>query len=151
MSVRRARRSLVDRGQRTDLSVLRVRPGAGVMLALSIPWPPSSNHLHTVARGRKILSAEGRRYYAEVAFRVREQIRWAPKFTGRLRVVFHAFTPDKHRRDLSNLLKAAEDSLTGAGVWGDDSLIDDLRIVRQGVVAGGRIDVVIESVPEARP
>ncbi|SFY16614.1 RusA family crossover junction endodeoxyribonuclease, partial [Azotobacter vinelandii] len=35
------------------------------------------------------------------------------------------------------------DSLTHAGLWGDDSQIDDLRIVRGPVVKGGKITVKV--------
>jgi len=45
--------------------------------------------------------------------------------------------PDRRRRDLDNAMKALLDSLEHAGVYDDDSQIDDLRIVRGGIVPGG--------------
>ena len=44
--------------------------------------------------------------------------------------------PDKRKRDISNCVKAVEDSLTKAGVWLDDSQIDRL-IVERGVQTKG--------------
>jgi Holliday junction resolvase RusA-like endonuclease len=46
------------------------------------------------------------------------------------RVVVEVYVPDRRKRDLDNLHKGILDSLTHAGVWGDDSQIDDLRIYR---------------------
>ena len=43
-----------------------------------------------------------------------------------------------------NIFKALGDSLTHAGVWDDDSQIDDLRITRGEVIRGGMLDVKIE-------
>ncbi|MEY4713325.1 MAG: hypothetical protein RIS88_2775 [Pseudomonadota bacterium] len=44
--------------------------------------------------------------------------------------------PDRRRRDLDNTLKATQDAMTHAGIWDDDSQIDDLRIVRKRDAAG---------------
>ncbi|WP_256824678.1 RusA family crossover junction endodeoxyribonuclease, partial [Pseudomonas aeruginosa] len=49
------------------------------------------------------------------------------------------------KRDLDNLLKGLLDSLTKAGAWDDDGLVDDLRIVRGEVIAGGEVLVTIEA------
>lgn len=52
---------------------------------------------------------------------------------GRLAVVIHATMPDKRKRDIENIQKALLDSLEHAGVYIDDSQIDDLHIIRWGV------------------
>ena len=62
---------------------------------------------------------------------------------GRLMVKISAYPPDRRRRDLDNILKATLDSLTHAAVIEDDSLIDDLRIVRKSLVQGGKIEIQI--------
>lgn len=113
-------------------------------LSLSLPWPPQANHYYAVVRGRKILGSAGRRYHKDVLYRIPPGQR---PLMGRLRVLFRAFPPDRRKRDLSNLLKAAEDALTKAGAWGDDSQIDDLRIVRMPVQEGGALRVEIEEIP----
>ena len=40
------------------------------------------------------------------------------------------FPPDNRKRDLGNLDKCLLDALTKAGVWTDDSLVDDQRFRR---------------------
>ena len=57
------------------------------------------------------------------------------KQAGPLRVEIEAFPPDKRKRDLDNILKSLLDSLTHAGVWEDDSQIEDLRIYK-ATIAG---------------
>jgi crossover junction endodeoxyribonuclease RusA len=57
------------------------------------------------------------------------------KQAGPLRVEIEAFPPDKRKRDLDNVLKSLLDSLTHAGVWEDDSQIEDLRIYK-ATIAG---------------
>jgi crossover junction endodeoxyribonuclease RusA len=44
---------------------------------------------------------------------------------------------------LDNLGKALLDALAAAGVYEDDSQIDDFRIIRCPVVSGGKVLVVI--------
>ena len=60
-----------------------------------------------------------------------------------------SYPPTRARRDLDNLFKAPLDSLTSAGVIADDSLIDDVRMVRCEVVKGGRLEVIITELEEA--
>jgi len=60
-----------------------------------------------------------------------------------IKVEIIAYRPDKRKRDLDNLLKGSLDSLTKAGVWEDDSLIQDLRIY-WGDHIGGYLKVYIE-------
>lgn len=110
-----------------------------------LPYPPSVNrYWRTVSiRGarRTLISAAGRSYRAEVV-----------KTTGGdeamlvkpLKVVIEATMPDKRARDLDNIPKAILDSLTHAGIWQDDSQIDDLRIIRCGVAKPGKVVVRIE-------
>ena len=60
----------------------------------------------------------------------------AVNFQGKLCVEIEAYRPDKRRRDLDNLLKAALDACTSAGVWEDDSNIVDLRIYWADIIGG---------------
>lgn len=109
---------------------------------VTLPWPPQNNHLFTVARGRKIKSSKGRQYSALVNQYIIEANQQY-QLSGRLKVKILAYPPTRARRDLDNLFKAPLDSLTQAGVIADDSLIDDVRMVRCEVVKGGRLEVVI--------
>ena len=85
-----------------------------------------------------MISAQGLAYRNEVYAAVRQGHRQPPRLKGRLRVRVEAQQPthrkdgrrDGGRKDLDNLWKCLLDALTQAGVWGDDSQIDDLHIVR---------------------
>jgi len=56
------------------------------------------------------------------------------------------FPPDRRKRDVDNILKALLDALTHAGVYEDDSFIDDLRVVRGAVIKGGYCRVVLSQI-----
>lgn len=115
---------------------------------IELPWPPQNNHLFTVARGRKIKSNKGRQYAALVNQYVIEG-NHQYQLAGRLKVKILAYPPTRARRDLDNLFKAPLDSLTQAGVFNDDSQIDDVRMVRCEVVKGGRLEVIITELEES--
>jgi crossover junction endodeoxyribonuclease RusA len=97
------------------------------MIELTLPWPPSVNRYWRTFQGRMIISAEGRAYRKAVADQVLIQ-RGAKHYDGKMKVEIEAWRPDNRRRDLDNLLKAALDGCTHAGVWEDDSNIVDLHI-----------------------
>lgn len=106
------------------------------MIFLRLPFPPSVNTLYPSTNGRRFLSKRGKLYVQQVAVCVGRQR--AP--TGRIAYRMVLCPPDKRRRDLSNFVKAAEDCLTKCGFWGDDSLVDDMRVLRGYVAAGaGRL------------
>lgn len=107
--------------------------------ALIIPFPPSVNTYYRTFRGRMIISAAGRAYRKNV-------VSSAPPvkpMLGRLAVEVDVYPPDRRRRDLDNVLKAALDSLQHAGIYADDSQIDDLRLTRRSVQPGGLLKVRI--------
>lgn len=109
-----------------------------------LPWPPTTNHLHTIAHGRKILSAKGREYRGSVLAACLEQS--APHLgTARVRVSLIAMPPDRRRRDLDNLTKAILDALAFARVFDDDAQIDELSIIRSDPAKPGRVLVTIEA------
>jgi crossover junction endodeoxyribonuclease RusA len=107
------------------------------MIDITLPWPPTVNTYwlrRPDGKGVRV-SAEG------VSFR--EHCQWqamAQKanigMAGPLVVHITAHMPDKRRRDLDNILKALLDGLTHSGVWGDDSQVVDLRIVKAPTLGG---------------
>lgn len=103
-------------------------------IVLQLPWAPSVNAMWRTPHsgplaGRTLLSEEGRRYRRAVADAVMVQGR--PRMgQHRVAIDIEVRMPDRRRRDLDNLPKAVLDGLTHAGVWEDDSQIDDLRIWR---------------------
>lgn len=51
--------------------------------------------------------------------------------------------PDRRRRDLDNLQKAAFDALTKSGFWLDDQQIDYYSVKRMPIVKGGRLELTV--------
>jgi crossover junction endodeoxyribonuclease RusA len=129
---------LVERGIGENVNEYRI----------TLPWPPGNNHLFSVFRGRKIKSKKGREYTTAVTQQITEANQQY-HLAGKLKVKILAYPPTRARRDLDNLFKAPLDSLTSAGVIADDSLIDDVRMVRCEVVKGGRLEVIITELEEA--
>lgn len=117
------------------------------MTAITLPYPPSLNTYWRSVRGRVLISAKGRSYRTQVAQTVMvarqsgDVSAWP--ILQRLAVRIDAAPPDRRKRDLDNITKALLDALTHAGVWLDDSQIDDLRIVRQPHMSGGQVTVTV--------
>ena len=108
----------------------------GKGLRLCLPFPPSLNRYYRSVRGRVLISAEGRRCREYVRETVIQN-----ELTGRfpdqrLKVLVQVVAPDKRKRDLDNTCKALLDACTKAGIWGDDSQIDDLHIIRSAPKKG---------------
>jgi len=112
------------------------------LLTFCLPWPPTVNtywrsvvtHGKNGPRVKVLISEKGRDYRKRVAAVVNaQQQRMNP---GRYNVWIDAHPPDKRKRDLDNLPKAVLDSLTSAGVYVDDSMIDKLSIQRCKVLKG---------------
>ncbi|MFB9991248.1 RusA family crossover junction endodeoxyribonuclease [Deinococcus oregonensis] len=132
----------------------------GGALLFALPWPPSLNSIWraTVVTGKEgkpqarvLLSREGRAYRRAVreslnAYRTHAPFKTPPG--ARLTLTLTAHPPDRRTRDLSNIPKALEDALTHAGVWADDSLIDELTVRRAPVLPGGRVVVQITPLTE---
>ena len=97
--------------------------------AMSLPYPPSVNHLWLRTRRGVHLSKEGRLYKQQVAELVRTVGK--PRLYERMvRVELVLYPPDARRRDLDNVLKILLDSLTYARVWHDDEQVDQISIRR---------------------
>lgn len=109
-----------------------------------LPYPPSINKYWRYVSGRVLISKEGREYREKVKQAVNGAVNGKGLLlSGRLKVEIAAYMPDKRRRDLDNLNKALLDSITHAGVWVDDSQIDDLKIIRCSDNNGGRVVVSV--------
>lgn len=115
-------------------------------IVLALPYPPSVNN-YLRANGRKRFIAERVKLFrAEVkviCFNAR-----CPQFTGRLAMHIELRPPTKRLMDIDNALKAPLDALQHAGVYADDSQIDDLRIVRGPVCEGGELIVSVAEINE---
>ena len=94
-----------------------------------LPWPPSVNHYWGTRGKIRFIGAAGK------AFRAAAIVAWyATREQGfgnaRLTVAIVAYPPDRRRRDLDNLTKAALDALSHARAYEDDSQIDRLLVDR---------------------
>ena len=110
-----------------------------------LPYPPSINRYWRSVSGRVLISKEGREYREKVNKSIDAK---GLLLSGRLIVKIAAYMPDKRRRDLDNPNKALLDSMTHAGVWIDDSQIDELKITRCADNKGGRVIVSVMEVKQ---
>ena len=109
-----------------------------------LPYPPSVNHIYMpVKRGKKrgyALNEKAAAYRNDVILTIGKGF---TTITTPIRVLVELFMPDNRKRDLDNLGKALFDAMTYAGVWKDDSLIHDLRIIRRGIKPNGQAIVTV--------
>lgn len=135
--------------------------GTGKERVLSLPYPPSVNHLwrHVVIRGavRTLISSNGRKYKEAVRKQVFAQLGLdvAP-LSGRLVVALIVYPPDRRRRDIDNVFKVLGDALSPEkgkvrgfpGLWLDDSQIDVLHVERGPVHRDGYVRVHVRELGE---
>ena len=129
------------------------------MYSFRLPMPPQVNNAKAVFQAKRrngtpvghpriITTAEARAYFDVVTelWRRLPELR-NPPLTSRVRLLLTFHFRDRRRQDLSNRIKVLEDALTNAGVWGDDSQVDDGRQLRGPIddTKVGYVDVVIES------
>lgn len=89
-------------------------------VTVTLPYPPQANHMHTVARGRKISSSSYRAWRDECGLRLMAQR--APMTAGPFSIDLQITRPDRRRRDIDNLIKPCLDAIKSAGLIEDDSL-----------------------------
>jgi len=99
-------------------------------IELYLPFPPTVNNYYVKTSRGVFISQKGRKFRDIVHSAVVEQLGGAVAIDSRMLVEIVLFPPDKRRRDVDNYNKALLDALTHAGVWEDDSLIDQLFIYR---------------------
>ena len=125
--------------------ILRGLPVSALMLRL--PYPPSDNGYYTVwtnpktGIARKILSKAGRAYLKAVSKACTEQ--GATHVAGCITLEYWLHRDDRRGFDISNTVKAVQDSLTQAGVYRDDMDIDTVIIHRGVVQEKANIEVLL--------
>ena len=103
-------------------------------IVLTLPMPPSVNNYygHTAPKAHTVIKhikEAGRNYRTAVKQYVLENnFNIQANIPLKVEVVLNF--PTNHRTDLDNRMKGLLDALTHAEVWEDDTLIDDLHIVR---------------------
>ena len=122
------------------------------MITLTVPFPyVSGNHYikTNYKKRRKYVTAQGKAYRLAVASAVRcAKIDGLP-ITGKVNVTIDVWPPDRRRRDKDNMEKTLFDAMTLAGVWADDSQINDkhhLAWHKPGAWASGMVRVTLEVV-----
>jgi crossover junction endodeoxyribonuclease RusA len=107
---------------------------------LSLPYPPSANHLWRSNRGRVHKSPKYEKWlYAAGIMALAAKPRG---IIGAYKLSIAAVRPDNRRRDLDNIIKPINDLLKAVGVIEDDS--DCEMICARWVTSGMGVDVRIE-------
>lgn len=109
---------------------------------ITLPWPPSNNRYYRHNRGRTHISTEGQAYRDRVAQIIKDEM-LDIGITAPVKIRIECHMPDRRRRDLDNLQKAAFDALTKSGFWQDDQQVDDYRVKRMPIVKGGKLHLTI--------
>ena len=94
-----------------------------------LPWPPSVNHYYRHVGPRVLISRDGRKYRELVVARF--HIDRVAKYTGPVELNIELYPPDNRRRDVDNNLKCLLDTFTRAGLYGDDSQVFKLTVVKR--------------------
>jgi crossover junction endodeoxyribonuclease RusA len=92
----------------------------------TLPLPPSVNNLFlNVARGGRVKTAKYRAWEKDVDAKMPPGI---VKLQGDVIAVYTYGRPDRRRRDVANLEKAASDPMPGGGVLVSDPNCGDIRL-----------------------
>lgn len=110
------------------------------MITLTLPMPPTLNHMWGMSGKRKYLKKEAHQFREAV---VEEAIRTKAKISGRLAIFIALYPSSRRKFDIDNRIKAVQDALQLAGVFLDDEQIDFLWVVRRPIVQGGMCKVVL--------
>ncbi len=99
-------------------------------LTLILPFPPTLNNSSMPdGHGGRYLTDQHRAFRKAVAWEVAK--RKLARIDGRLSVRIDLYPSDNRRWDVDNRAKAVLDALQHAGLFKDDSAVDDLHITRQ--------------------
>lgn len=134
-----------------------MRDGQGRVAALSVvlPLPPGVNNQYATVGGRRVLSAEARRFKASVRREVESYT-----FSGRLSdslldslrrsylsLFIDFYFPTPMKRDLDGGLKITQDALCESLDINDNRVVD-IHLVKRIDPRNPRIDVQLEAIPE---
>ena len=131
-------------------------PESTETVRITTPFPPTLNH--NVARNGKRYFRD-KNYDAFIELVGYEWRRVQPRkwdVNRRFAISIQLFYDSKRRYDVDNRVKPILDALTKAGVWQDDSQVDDVRVTRCGIdKEKSRAEVAIiplaEAVESAKP
>lgn len=133
------------------------------LVKIELPWPPSVNAYwgkrNTGKFVRVFVTHEGKAFRRRAVEVCRQAGIYGMRLGGRLAVKVTLCPPTKRRLDMDNFNKGLLDALSmhkdgeepGAEVWGDDSQIDDLHVLRGPVISGGKAVVEVSEMAALRP
>ena len=128
-----------------------------VTVSIRLPMPPSANRYWEswvrpgTTRAMVHVGNEGQCFTEAVIAAWKSHFDgWPPEpTTARLRLLVSVSYPTKAAVDLDNRVKPLQDALKKAGVYVDDSQIDDLRVIRGPISpAGGFVEIILESIEQ---
>jgi crossover junction endodeoxyribonuclease RusA len=111
---------------------------------ITLPFPPTTNNLFIQHGRARVLSPAYRKWRGLVEPLIHAQMQTQKALTGPYHMHLTLDRPDKRGRDLSNYIKAAEDSLVSCGVVRDDSDAVTLAVCWSGRKPGKGANVTIE-------
>ena len=109
--------------------------------------PPTVNHMHINARGRRFRSQECIDYQDYVVDKIIQSRAREEAFSGRVALTLIFTAPDKRRWDIDNRVKSIQDCLARAGVIKDDTQIDKLT-VRRIYGEEAKTELILEALTE---
>jgi len=118
---------------------------------LALKFPPTINSYYCHTRNGVYISKKGKDYRLAIASAVREQFSSPLPISSTINCTVLVSMPDKRIRDLDNYMKALLDACTHAGVWEDDSLIDQLLIYRAAISKGGGVIMLLDEAGPVMP
>ncbi len=127
-------------------------------LAVSLPVPPSINHLYATVNGRRLLSSAGRAYKMQVGQQVWLALAQSParlwlqdRFqSGPLVISIRFFFASSLRRDLDGGLKITQDAVCeGLGI--NDNRIVETHLYKHVDKANPRIELLLSTLPPVDP
>ena len=137
------------RNQRGFAATLPMRPTAPDTepRRITIPW----DELVSVNKRKGGMVGKLSKEYRSKLAAMRETVehaateaRWST-LTGPVRLDVEFYPPDRRRRDVSNLLKALEDSMTGP-IYEDDAQIVEMHVFKMPVSSNPRAVVTVTAI-----
>jgi len=116
-------------------------------LFLDLPLPPTINSYYQYRGFRRFVGPEGKKFKADVL----DIVGKTPTRFGeaRLALTIHLHFRDRRKADISNRIKALEDALVQAGLFDDDSQIDEEHIYRSSIIKQGKTRIEIKILPDS--
>lgn len=120
-------------------------------MTISLPLPPSANHIHFSARGgQRVLTDEARTYKTVVTAMVQRHMktmRNIPSFDAGIVFMAYLYFPTKRKRDLDGGLKILQDAVC-KGLDTNDNRVDEIHLYRRIDKMNSRAVVTVAVVKE---